>query len=978
MAFSRFTIGIDLGTTNSALAYVDSLEEGIRSIVIPCPQLFASDSVEIESVLPSFLYIPPVAENIVNIFEPEACQGFVLGRYAERRMSETPGRVIQSAKSWLCHKGIDSRESILPWGSNELEQHEKLSPVYVSAKYLEYFKFIWNASIGKHSSEYRFENQDITITVPASFDAVAQRLTLEAASIAGYPDTVRLLEEPQAAFYHWLESPSNREQLTALSAKHGRSFVLVCDVGGGTSDFSLFKIQGSSIDSITRIAVSDHILLGGDNIDLTIAKYIENKLLEKNHKLGIKQWNYLLYNSRHIKESIMMGSKEIVADCANDDIIRLSLPPEGRALFSNSITLELERLEIKKIILDGFFPNCSLDVGLENSSIGLKEWGLPFAKDSAISKHLAYFISKSIASETQHLHRFDDISASDKLSARGIHIDAVLYTGGTLKSNILRTRLTNIISSWVDSSGSVCSGQEDQIIELSNTEMELGVARGAACYGAMRRIPSSIINAAYSQCIYLQLAQNQADHETSLVCILPYGTQTEKSVTLDNLVFELTLDCLASFKTYYSHNRRDDAGEIVNVNSDDFRELPILQTILKSKKLLNKNKDKRVNVILRSEINELGLLQIACIELCNNSEDKGIWRLDFNLRNNSDTNTEQKIPRKTTDNTSKSLSTQLKKVEDVILLHYGDNKHQKDIITTKSKKTSRPSSAKSITKDLELILGQPRQDWDIYVLRNIWDRLSCGITKRGRSLAHEMSWLSLAGWSLRPGFGADLDSYRMGQLWRIFDLGLSFPRESGSRVQWWILWRRVSGGLEKWQQDILYNSMHPLLHRKNNAPEHELIALAVSLERINVQQKIELANKLINLLSLENLSKQQHILWALERIGSRVPLYASSEYVLPPEHISGWLSIFENLDWNKSENKSLIRLFCNICRLTNDRYINISEELRTKIRRKLVASSVSSEQIRVLDEIKELNFEESCVMFGDSLPIGLRLVTKQL
>src|SRR5208337_5605022 len=298
MAQAKFSIGIDLGTSNSALAFSPLTEEG-ESEVLAIPQWDTASTVTDSSTLPSFLYLPEEAVATQIRDRGLSCGEWVVGRLAQRKASETPGRVVHSAKSWLCHHTSDRSARFLPWGSDDIARNGKISPVCASALILNNLKRAWNRRFADSGTDFEFDRQEITVTVPASFDAAAQRLTLVAAFEAGFPETVRLLEEPQAAFYCWLEQHDFAADLTGRLTNDGDGthHVLVVDIGGGTSDFSLFELRsqtGGSAPRIKREAVGDNILLGGDNVDLAIAYLVEPRLTGERGKLSGTEWDDLV------------------------------------------------------------------------------------------------------------------------------------------------------------------------------------------------------------------------------------------------------------------------------------------------------------------------------------------------------------------------------------------------------------------------------------------------------------------------------------------------------------------------------------------------------------------------------------------------------------------------------------------------------------------------------------------------------------
>ncbi len=397
----RFSIGIDLGTTNSVLAYAPLDAAAATSLVLPVPQWGSPAALVERATLPSFLYLPEEEVRRQMRGGALAPDEWVVGQFAKTRAQDAPGRVAHSAKSWLCHHGADREAAFLPWGSRDLAAAAKISPVRAAALILNYLRGVWNDRFAGQGAELGFDAQDVTITVPASFDAAAQRLTLMAAEAAGYPSTVRLLEEPQAAFYTWLEQHGGEAGgWEALGAVVGEDdgggelrHVLVVDIGGGTSDFSLFAVRrgGAARDGggggagIRRVAVSEHILLGGDNIDLALAHTLEARLAGDDERLDGSAWDFLVARCRELKEQALAG------DGASGESYQVAIPGRGSGLFAGTRTAAIGRDEIDRIVLDGFFPECSADARPKRIAAGLQEWGLPYAADSAITRHLAHF-----------------------------------------------------------------------------------------------------------------------------------------------------------------------------------------------------------------------------------------------------------------------------------------------------------------------------------------------------------------------------------------------------------------------------------------------------------------------------------------------------------------------------------------------------------------------------------------------------------
>ena len=490
-AHARFSIGIDLGTTNSALAFAPLVGEGTPEILF-VPQWESLAGLTEEPTLPSFLYLPEEAAAAHFRGREVGAGQWVVGRFARIKASETPGRVVHSAKSWLCHHAADRSAAFLPWGSTDLARERKISPVRASALILNYLRGTWNSRFAQ--AGFAFDDQEITVTVPASFDAAAQRLTITAAEEAGFPKDVRLLEEPQAAFCCWLEKHDPAHELWQrvdgddTDLRH----VLVIDIGGGTSDFSLFELrlnEQSSLPDIRRVAVSEHILLGGDNIDLAIAHMVEPRLAGAGGQLSGRQWDQLVASCCNLKEHAF------AATGPPDERFIVALAGRGSGMVAGSQAATVRRAEIEGVLLDGFFPFCDAGARPYQAQAALREWGLPYPSDSAVTRHLAEFLNNRP------------------------RVDAVLFNGGSIRPPLLRQRLREQIGVW----------QRGFVpLVLENEEPDLAVARGAARFGALLHQHSGQIAAGAAHAVFLEVEGIPAtsDAETappSLVCVLPQG-----------------------------------------------------------------------------------------------------------------------------------------------------------------------------------------------------------------------------------------------------------------------------------------------------------------------------------------------------------------------------------------------------------------------------------------------------------------------
>jgi molecular chaperone DnaK (HSP70) len=549
---ARFSIGIDLGTTSSALAYVP-LTGNAQPDVLAVSQWETPDALVETLTLPSFLYLPEDAVAAQLRGKVPGTRAWIVGRLARRRAGETPGRVVRSGKSWLCHHTADRSAPILPWGSEDLVTAQKISPVQAAALILNYLRGAWDSSFGQSGST--FDDQEITITVPASFDAAAQRLTLKAAEEAGFPGSVRLLEEPQAAFYCWLERHSSARPLwEALDAHDAEPrHVLIVDIGGGTTDFSLFELRpgpapGGGNPNITRVAVSEHILLGGDNIDLALAVLLEPRLVGERGQISGPQWDQLVASCRDLKEQALSGLA-----LANERFT-VALPSRGANLVAGAQTAILARDELERLVLEGFFPVCDARAGPHRTRAGLRDWGLPYAADSAVSHHLADFLRDRP------------------------RVDAVLFNGGSLNATVLRGRLLEQIAAWQGGS---------RPLELENAEPDLAVALGAARFGKLLQGRSGRIAAGAPRAVFLQVqtapaAANPPD-SSALICVLPRNAPAEQVFEINLPGLEVRADRLVGFQACSStRHDRCQAGDVLPWDAEAFHMLPPLQTIIRT------------------------------------------------------------------------------------------------------------------------------------------------------------------------------------------------------------------------------------------------------------------------------------------------------------------------------------------------------------------------------------------------------------
>ncbi|HMF19474.1 MAG TPA: Hsp70 family protein [Gemmataceae bacterium] len=602
MTPSRYVVGIDLGTTNSALAYVDTGAGGDPVLThLAIPQVVQQGDVEDRPLLPSFLYLPGPNEQPAGSLQlPWAKKrDYAVGEFARNFGSQVPTRLVSSAKSWLCHAGIDRRQPVLPWKSPD--DARRVSPLEASTYYLKHLADAWNHLIGKDVANH-LENQDIILTVPASFDAVARELTVEAARAAGL-ERVTLLEEPQAAFYAWIHASHDkwREQVEVSDV------VLVCDVGGGTTDLSLIAVSEEAGQLVlTRVAVGDHILLGGDNMDLALAHHVAAALAAKGTKLDFGQMNMLWHSCRLAKERLFQEKKLASAP--------VTVLGRGSKVIGGTIKSDLARSDVEQVLVEGFFPRCPAAAEPQRQrAAGLQELGLPYAADPAISKHLAQFLSRNaeVLAERAPAKR-----GKKKMSQP----TTVLFNGGVFKAEPLRQRLIDIFNSW----------NQTPIKELHGTDLDQAVAEGAAYYGLVRRGQGIRIRGGAARSYYIGV-------ETSLpavpgsppplkaLCVVPFGMEEGTESDVPGQEFGLVVGEPAEFRFLGSTIRRNDTvGLLIEDWQGQIDELNPLATTLESPG----KEGRTVPVHLHTKVTEVGTLELWCMS----RDGKQRWKLEFNVR----------------------------------------------------------------------------------------------------------------------------------------------------------------------------------------------------------------------------------------------------------------------------------------------------------------------------------------------------------
>ncbi|AIO68468.1 Hsp70 family protein [Burkholderia oklahomensis] len=610
MSEPRYSIGIDLGTTHCALSYVDlAASDGEKTNlgVLPVAQLTAPGAIESPDLLPSFLYLPHPNELAPgDLALPWAAErDFAIGELARSRGAGTPIRLVSSAKSWLCHPGVDRRAAILP--SDAPPEVARVSPLESAVRYLTHLREAWNHA----HPDAPFDQQDITVTIPASFDPAARELTAEAAQAAGYA-RMTLLEEPQAALYSWIEKSSGAWR---KEVKVG-DIILVVDVGGGTTDLSLIAVvERDGNLELHRVAVGEHILLGGDNMDLALAHVVARKLAAQGTQADPWQLRALTYACRSAKETLL-------SDPATD-AVPLVVPSRGSKLIGGSIRTELTRAELTQTILEGFFPQVDASARpVSRTRAGLTQLGLPYAQDAGITRHLAAFLGRQVAA----LAELDGLQRAQDDAASFLHPTAVLFNGGVFKSPLLVERILGTLNGWLAADGAAPARL------LGGVDLDLAVARGAAYYGYVKRGKGVRIRGGTARAYYIAIesampAVPGLEPPIQALCVAPFGMEEGTDAALPPQEFGLVVGEPVHFRFFGSSVRRQDqVGTLLDFWSpDELQELEEIEATLPPE---GRTPGEIVPVKLHARVTEAGTLELEAVQSGANER----WKVEFDVR----------------------------------------------------------------------------------------------------------------------------------------------------------------------------------------------------------------------------------------------------------------------------------------------------------------------------------------------------------
>jgi molecular chaperone DnaK (HSP70) len=908
MPDARFIVGIDLGTTHTVVAACPA--DGTEAPeVLSIPQLVTAREVVGRPLLPSVLYAPVEAEGTQDRWGEGP---WVAGEFARRRGIEVPGRHVASAKSWLSHSGVDRLAPILPWGADQ-GSVPKISPLDASARLLEHVRRAWD-----DAHDAPLADQEVVLTVPASFDATARELTLEAATRARLH--VRLLEEPQAAFYDALRRAVDGGLGALLQDAGGEGLVLVCDVGGGTTDLSLFRAQRTSADArspwhVTRVAVGRHLLLGGDNMDLALAHACESRLGAG--ALDPGRFGQLVLACRAAKEKLLGESPP--------DDIGISVVAEGSRLVGGTLSTRLGRAEAESILLDGFFPRAPRDAPLQRARAALVGLGLPYERDVAITRHIAAFLARH---------------------APGQAPGAVLLNGGVFHSPRIRERLAAALDAW--------GGPPVTI--LPHADPDLAVARGAVTYGLARRGHGVTIESGSARGYYVEVTTGGEARKG--VCVVPHGSKEGIMQVAGARVLTLVVGRPVRFELFASDDARGHGpGDVVALDDEHFDRLPPVTASFGEVS----HADETIRVVLEGELTAIGTLDLACVEVPPGaSTPPRRFRLAFALRGNAPTKSAP--PPSNAPRSTRGLE---------------EARAAMDRVFGKGRADVSGRETKDLVRELERLLGE-RGTWTTPITRALFDAVWSGHRARRRSPDHERQFWQLAGYCLRPGFGDPLDPLRVASLAKLAQEKLAFPDQVRAWQQFWFAWRRIAAGLDESAQVALRDMVDPFLappEKKAKRPKgfkpealDAMLEMASFLERVPGPRRGELGGWILEL----TWTDRDPRLWAaLGRLGARIPAYASVDHVIPKATVERWLDHLLREKWDQIPTAA--EAAARMARVTDDRARDVASSVRREVEKRLLAIGAPAHAVRAVIERVDVEQQERMAYFGEDVPVGLRL-----
>lgn len=967
---ARYVVGIDLGTSNSALSFADLNEARAhktpRIQQLEIPQLYGPGDLQEKPLLPSAIYLAAdfeiSAEQAELPWNAGQASRQLTGEIARRMGAKSANRLIDSAKSWLCHGGVNRSAKILPWHAPE--DQPRRSPVEAQAAILAHLHQAWDTVMAKGDDALKLVHQKVFLTVPASFDEVSRQLSLEAAKQAGLPE-LTLIEEPLAVFYAFLAKTGGRPESTGLS---GGERVLIADVGGGTTDLTLIEVKAPSepggLLGFERTAVGDHLLLGGDNMDLALAHVLE-PTMSGQKRLDAEGWAALRLAAREAKETLFSHPSR--------EALPIAVAGRGSKLIGNTRRGELSQSKLKDVVLDGFFPALLPEEAggprAKSQKSGFHEYGLPFAEDPGITRHIAGFLMRQAAPD-----------------ARFVPIDALLFNGGALKPSILRDRLSHVLGDWMRSFDPQIADPRPLIYDEGDLPLELSVSRGAAYFGLVKSGLGLRVGGGSPRAYFIGVSEGREtaqDAPIRVIAVAPRGMQDGERLELPGEDLMLTVNRPVQFPLFFTTAPRSDTvGDIVSFPKGELTELAPLQTVVKFGK---QKPGSQLPVRLQVTRTEIGTLELSCFSKMSGAR----FRLEFQLRGEGDASDGSEATQ-----TQATASRSAPSTEPFLgagnrpppelgeVSTEGLEAAKARLRALFAERAPRPDP-KTAMKGLEADLQLDRDAFPLPVLRELAECLLEQMPARQLHPDLEERWLNLMGFCLRPGFGVPLDEWRVRQLWRIHQEGPIHPNTGSVALNWWITWRRVAGGLSRGHQQELAARLMPLINpalarRASQKPPKsdsqlaaEMWRCAAALERLSAKAKVQLGGNFLE--QLEAGRAPRGALWCMGRIGARRLLYGPREATVKASVVHGWAERLLKLK-TIPKGDDLPSAILSLARVSGDRQLDLDEARRLSLKEALLARGADPESLRPLTERIELSQNQTRLALGDSLPTGFTLL----
>ncbi|TNF65501.1 MAG: hypothetical protein EP298_12320 [Gammaproteobacteria bacterium] len=911
---NRYLIGIDLGTTNIALSYYDLKKPNQPIQLFKIPQIVAPGQIAELTLLPAYyLYAKDALFKLSDVVMPWQKSKAIIGHLAKELASNYPNLSISSAKSYLSHPVMNIESPFLPLGSHEVDA--KISPFEVIIHYLDYLKGAWNHQYPNDL----LENQVVVITIPASFNDQARQSTLKAATSTGFKH-VKLLEEPIAAFYHWLNTHNLADEQIDQTVSE---LALVLDIGGGTSDFSLIQLQLSpNGPSLNRIATGKHLLVGGDNMDCFLLQQLIKQTQQSLKRHYQNQW---LNQIQQAKETLF---SQIHTD-HNTQSINISFNFKKSKLIAKTESVLLDQSHLEQL-LDGFFPKVSLE-GLtpQKTTTGLRQFGLAFESNPQITAHIADFLYQN------------QKEARDALNIKDNHSipipQVILFNGGIFHCQLFTQRITEIIDSWRE-----VKSEPTEV--LYNDEPSLAVAYGACSYLKAKHEKSLTIQAGSRSNYFIQVSDKMG------LCILTKGTPEGHINQITKHPLKLQSNQLLRFPLFLNDQNTYDIETLTEID-DQFNYVGSVITELKSQ-------SSNHCATLSSELNEAGILSLMIYDQNNKAHP-----LEFNLTNQAYQS--QILPKAKNDDETKFNETKIAAIKQQLETFFSD----------------KTIGIATIKQRLNHISGDIHQ-WPIHFAREIWDILFEIRYLRFKRPEAEQYFYYLTGLLLNPGFGEYKDNQRIEKAYELYDKGIEYVKHNACISSFWVMWRRLAPGLSAKMQTSLYQKIkhalltkHDYLSQKNLIALDEKIRLVSVLEKLPMHQRIELGNQLIKLISQKPLNSLYW--WALGRIGNRQPISINPQELIPTDSIESWLEqlipIAISVKKHKKHTKLIVHALILIARKLDDDYYQLDSIYEQKLIHLFNKLKAEHNQVELIKSVNQLDIDTSRYLYGNDLPLGLTL-----